>query len=165
MKSPILLLKTIALVTLGVFINPIAHSQSDGKGRKDFFRIYDLKKKKIGKGHINFVNDSLIGLRLNGKLKQFKFTDIGVIKTKRSGGHSVLIGSAFGASLGILIGVASANPDKLFGYTATEGAIGFGTLGAVGGGAVGGVAAGTRRAETFIINGKLENWKIFKEQF
>jgi len=77
----------------------------------------------------------------------------------------VLIGAASGATLGVIMGVSSADPDAwIFGYTAGEGALVFGSLGAIGGGAIGGLTSLFKKSETYIINGSEVNWNSFQKK-
>ena len=122
--------------------------------------MYNLEGKKIKKGKLIFVNDSTLTLNRNGKKFDINFNTIGKIKTKHSGGHNVLIGSLTGFSVGAIGGVAN----SVWLYTVEEGAYAGGLLGAAGGAAIGGVTAGFKESETYIINGEIVKWKIFKEQ-
>lgn len=159
-------MKTIKIILMSISLLFVVNGFSQKSNKKTFVRVYNLEGKKINKGYIHSVNNEILVLRRGNNLKiETEVKSIGKIKTKRSGGHNVLMGSAVGASLGAVLGVSTADPDAwIFGYSKGEGAIGFGTLGALGGAAVGGVAAGVKNTETFVINGQKENWKLFKER-
>lgn len=140
------------------------YAQENPNEKKLFVRVYNLEGKKIGKGHVNFVNDTLLGLKKNSKFLQFNVNDIGIIKTKRSAGHNILIGAAIGATTFAILGAASADPDAwIFGYTAAEGAAVGALGGALGGAAVGGASVAFKNSMTYPINGNIDKWRIFME--
>ena len=87
--------KVILLLTLLICINLSA--QVTTKTQTQFVRVFDLEGKKIGKGRTYATNDSILVLSKNEKLKELYVKEIGKIKTKRSGGHNVLVGATSGA--------------------------------------------------------------------
>lgn len=163
MKTITKQLKTVTFcIILLLSIN--LNAQKEAKRHDPFVRVYSLEGKKIAKGHITFINDSLLRLKNGDKLIELNIEDIGHVKTKKSGGHNVLAATAAGATLGIVLGVSTAEPDALvLGYTASEGAVAFGGLGAIGGAAIGGIASAFKNSETYIIDGDIKKWRIFKE--
>ncbi|WP_298237848.1 hypothetical protein [uncultured Algibacter sp.] len=144
---------TIISLCFAMLCVSLMYSQNKVSNNPPFVRVYNIEGKKIAKGKIVFLSDSTLGLKKSNKLKEVPVKQIGKIKTKHSGGHNVLMGSLFGASFGAILGVSTADPDALLGYTAGEGALALGALGAVGGAAIGGMTAGFKESETFIING------------
>ncbi len=100
MKKVILLLTLLTCISLS--------AQETTKTQTLFVRVFDLDGKKIGKGHIYATNDSILVLKKNEKLKELYVREIGKIKTKRSGGHNFLVGSATGVVAGAILG--SINP-------------------------------------------------------
>ena len=129
-----------SIVLLIVLIFSINMSAQNELKNKVYFRVYNLDGMKINKGHIVFLSDSIINLQSNNKNYEINVRDIGFIKTKRSAGNNVLIGSASGAVLGAVLGASSADPnDWILPYTSGEGAVIFGVLGGLGGGAIGGI--------------------------
>lgn len=139
------------------------NAQKEAKRHDAFVRVYSSEGKKIAKGHIAFINDSILGLKNEDKLIELHVEEIGYIKTKKSAGHNVLIATTTGATLGIILGVSTSDPDAFLGYTAGEGAVAFGGLGAIGGAALGGITSALKKSETYIIDGDLKKWMIFKE--
>ena len=84
----------ITVMALTIFLLGTGlYSQSNSSKSNVFIRVYNLEGKKISKGHITFTNDSILELRKNGKIEQVNVKEIGKIKTKRSGGHNVLVGA------------------------------------------------------------------------
>ncbi|OYX24879.1 MAG: hypothetical protein B7Z06_08290 [Flavobacteriales bacterium 32-35-8] len=127
-----------------------------------FIRVYNLEGRIINKGNIIFLNDSLIGLKNNRNI-EINVRDIGFIKTKRSAGNNILIGAVAGGITSAVLGAVSSDPnDWVFSYTPAEGALLGGVLGALGGGAIGGITALSKKVKTYIINGDLEKWQVFK---
>jgi hypothetical protein len=153
------------------------HAQKGVNQKKGFLRVYNLEGKKISKGKIAFINDSILGLTKAGELVEIKVTEIGRIKTKRSGGHNLLVGSLVGGGLlAIIVGASSKEETKtvnggwLFGefeYTSgispSSGAAIGGVIGLTGGAAIGGITSVFKNSKTFIINGDIKKWFIFKE--
>jgi outer membrane lipoprotein SlyB len=163
MKTLINQIKILALATVLAF-SMDANAQKEVTSHNIFVRVYNMEGKKISKGSIIFINDSLLGLKNSSEKGKISMKDIGFIKTKRSAGNNVLIGAASGATFGVIIGVSSADPDAwIFGYTAGEGAALFGSIGALGGGAIGGLSSLFKESETYIINGSEVNWNSFRK--
>jgi hypothetical protein len=163
MKTHLKQIKMLALAAVLTFSMSV-YAQKEAKSHNIFVRVYNLEGKKMSKGSIIFINDSLLGLKSSSGKTAISMKDIGFIKTKRSAGNNVLIGAASGATLGVIIGVSSADPDAwIFGYTAGEGAALFGSIGALGGGAIGGLSSLFKESETYIINGSEVNWNSFQK--
>ncbi|MFG6686301.1 hypothetical protein ACGK9U_06955 [Mariniflexile sp. HNIBRBA6329] len=156
-------IKTLTL-SLIIMLSINFYAQESAIVKKAFLRVYNLEGNKIGKGHVVFINDSLLRLKVGSKQENISFQEIGSIKTKRSPGNNVLIGSVSGATLGAIMGISSADPDALFfSYTAGEGAVAFGGIGALGGGVIGGITALFKKSETFAINADEVNWSLFQK--
>lgn len=168
------ILKLISLACL-TLISLGANAQNESKTTKNFIRVYNMGGKKINKGHFKFFNDSLLGIRCNKKLVLINVNEIGSIKTNRSVGQNVLVGSAVGLGTGILIGAASSDQETktrdggfLFGTyeyktghsPGTAAAVG-GTIGLAGGGLAGLVGSLLKKSNTYMIDGKIENLKEF----
>jgi len=129
-----------------------------------FVRVYDLQGKKISKGNILSISDTSLELKYAKGSKKITSNIIGLIKTKHSGGNNVLIGAATCGTIFAGMGAATADPDDwMFGYTASEGAIGGAVAGGVIGGAIGGITILFKNSKSYIINGDELKWKEFKE--
>lgn len=129
---------------------------------KLFVRVFDLDGKKTHKGYILAVNDTLLRLKKDTSHVDIPVKKIGVIKTKRSVGNNVLIGSITGAVVMGGIVAASADPDAwIFDYTPAEGAVIGAFIGAPAGAAVGIISTALKNSKTFTINGDVEKWKAF----
>ena len=134
---------------------------------KTFLRVYSKQGDKINKGRFKFYNDSLLVLERGYKLQQVYIKDIGYIKTKRSAGHNVLVGATSGVAAGVVLGSLNPPTDSSGGTFTWAGdsagnelAIGI-TYGILTGTVVGSITAIFKNSETYIIDGKIENLKIF----
>jgi len=163
MKTITKLFNTVT-ICIGLMLCINSNAQKEVKRHDPFVRVYALDGKKIAKGRITFINDSLLGLKHDDKLIDLNVKDISYIKTKKSAGHDVLIAAASGATLGVVLGVSTADPDAfILNYTAGEGAVVFGSLGAIGGAAIGGITSAFKNSETYSIDGDLKKWLLFKD--
>lgn len=139
-----------------------------------FIRMYDANVRLLTKGYVLKATDTSLQLKLSKRdTIIIPMAKIGIIKTKHSAGHSILIGAAAGAIPFGIIGYASGDHrvndntlggafHDLFIITPAEGLV-MGFL--VGGGAGAAVSALTtliKKPKTFIINGNQERWKEFK---
>lgn len=156
-------IKTILLL-LVLALSTNSYAQNEIKKSGMFVRIYNLDGKKFNKGYVVSVGDTVLGLKRKGKYTEINVREMGSIKTKRSGGHNVLIGAVAGATTGVILGISTADPDSFLGYSASEGASGFGLAGALGGAAIGGISIAFKNSETFVINGDLESWSLFQKR-
>jgi hypothetical protein len=158
-QKKLLVLLMIMTMVMG---SQIFAQQSNDLG-KIFLRIYDMKGRKMATGKILSVADDGISLKAKKKPVNIAASDIGKIKTKRSGGHNVLMGAGVGAATGIILGVASSDPNASFlGYSATEGATGFGVLLGATGAAIGGITVIFKKPKTYDIEGDAVKWEEFR---
>ncbi|MEJ2114390.1 MAG: hypothetical protein P8X62_12160, partial [Flavobacteriaceae bacterium] len=86
-------------------------AQDDKSSKSVFVRVYELNGKKTEKGHISFINDTLLVLNKKNKVAKLSVSKIGKIKTKRSTGHNVLVGSAIGGTTLAAVGALTANEE------------------------------------------------------
>src|SRR4051794_31973998 len=77
-----------------------------------FVRVYDFAGEKINTGHLLAVTDT--SLQLKGEPVDIPVRNIGFIKTKRSAGNNVLVGSVIGAFTGAVVGAVTGDPDPGF---------------------------------------------------
>ncbi len=119
-------------------------------------RIYNLNGKKIAKGKLLSTTKATLTLRRNKKTINISIDSIGSIKTKRSVGNNILIGSSIGAGTVILL---STRTDESF----YEGYTGIGTLLFSGFGAgIGAITSIFKNSMTFQINGDEVLWENFR---
>jgi hypothetical protein len=127
-----------------------------------FVRVYNINGKKINTGRVLAATDTSLQLKMeNRDTVNISINTIGRIKTKRSAGHNVLMGSVAAAGAFAIYGAATADPDEFLGYTAMEGAVGGMVLGIPVGAAIGGITVLFKKSGTFVINGNIEKWKAF----
>lgn len=152
------LLFSLALIlSLNVF--------AQDKSKTPFLRVFNLDGKKIAKGRLVQVTDSTLTLRKNKETIDVIFSDIGIIKTKRSFGNNVLTGAGIGAGTVGLFGAISSPGSGYFSYGPGQG-LGAGILiGAPFGAAAGGLLGLFKNRKTIEINGNEEQWKAFKNLF
>jgi hypothetical protein len=146
-----------------------AQDTANGKPneQKLFVRLYDHTGEKIAKGDLMKGSDSSIEIKHQHKDISFPVRQISLIKTRRSAGHSILIGTAIGTVTGIvLIAAAGAadNPDPNITSDPSFGLAIAGTAAPFAGAISGGVAAVLRKRETIRINGDAEKWKTAREK-
>ncbi len=162
MKTMAKQINILTVLSVLIFsLNMTAQNETEKSGM--FIRVYNMDGKKINSGKFLFTNDSVLGIKRGNKLDQIQITSIGSIKTKRSAGHNVLVGSAIGGGFVAILGAASSDPDSFLGWSAGEGiAAGF-ILGAPVGAAIGGITALFKSPNTYIIEGDIVKMKLFAD--
>lgn len=128
---------------------------------KKFLRIFDLSGKKIASGYLNSTSDSSIILVHDPTALEFSVSKIGYIKTKRSGGHTILIASAAGGvSVGLLaLAVNSGDEgDSWFQFSSGEAFFGGLIYGAAMGAITGGIVSAANKRIVYQINGEAKKW-------
>ena len=141
-----------------------AFAQTRLKDTNLFVRVYDLNYSgdKIASGKILSISDTSLQLKSKEDTITINLSQVSRIKTKRSAGHSALLGAGIGAggsaaSLG-LIGLANNSGS---GFSLSPGALAV--VGAIIGIIPGALIGGTMsRTKSYEINGDLEKWKAFK---
>ena len=130
-----------------------------------FVRVYNLQGQKISKGKVLAVTDKSLQIKGKKGTINLDLPGIGLIKTKRSAGNNILIGSAIGASLLAILGASSADPDNasFFSYNAGEGAAAGVIIGLPLGAAAGGLTTIFKNSKSYSIDGDLSKWKVFQE--
>ncbi|MFO7721510.1 MAG: hypothetical protein R6W85_13875 [Gillisia sp.] len=138
------------------------HSYAQEKTEIDnlFVRVYDLQGQKINKGKVLAVTDK--SLQIKGKKGPINLdvAGIGSIKTKRSAGNNILIGSAIGTvALSTLVGSQSEG----FLFNTAEGFAAGAIVGLPLGAAAGGLTTIFKNSKSYAIDGDLLKWKVFQE--
>lgn len=127
-----------------------------------FIRLYDLDGKKIGKGNLLPGTDSTIEVLRDKKTNTFSIAKVGSVKTRRTFGHSVLVGTGIGVGLGTVAGIISASTndieDQVTSFDAGLIALGLPYVGAL----VGTIVAAATKRKSFEINGDAAKWKPVK---
>ncbi len=155
-------------IAIALILGISVYAQVKNEKKDVFVRVFDLQGKKIGKGKILSISDTSIELK--GKSESpIEVANIGLIKTKHSGGHNVLIGAACGATLFAIIGAVSGDSGSSEDFNITfwsseEGAAGGGLVGGATGAAIGGLTILLKKSNSYEINGDELKLKEFKEK-
>lgn len=130
---------------------------------KLFVRIYNINSEKTNKGFVLKENDTILHIKKDTTVIAIPVRKIGIIKTRMSGGHNILIGTVIGVTATGILGAASAEPDaEIIEYNAAEGFAAGAIIGAPIGALTGALTAGFKNSKTFIIQGDVEKWKAFQ---
>ena len=130
-----------------------------------FLRIFDLSGQKIAKGYFSRATDTSIKLVNDSTTIEFSASKIGYIKTKRSGGHTILIASsAGGISMGLIAMAVNSSDgnDSWFQLSSGEAFSGGFIYGVVLGAVTGGIITGVNKRSTYQINGEMKKWMEVK---
>jgi hypothetical protein len=159
--------KVLLLLTLLISFSIAA--QKENRTQNLFVRVFDIDGKKIGKGHIYSINDSLLVLSKNKRTKELYLIGIGKVKTKRSGGHNMIVGVSSGILAGAILGSVNP-PTESAGGTFTwaggssgEELVSGVTVGILSGTIIGGISILFKNSKTFIIEANPEKWDVFVE--
>lgn len=130
-----------------------------------FIRIYNLEGGKINKGKIKSISKTSIELYSRKKEISVPLSNIGKIKTKRSGGNNVAIGALIGGGSLAIIGLLSGDDDPDFiSFSATDKALAGLIVGGLFGAGIGGVTTIFKKSELYIIDGNEIKLKDFKDK-
>lgn len=149
-------MKTVALILL-VSLAYTAAAQD-----ALFVRVYDLQGNKIHKGRVFATTGSSLEIQGNNGPINMPMTGIGHIKTKRSGGHNVLIGSLVGLATFAIVGAASATDEGFITFGAGEGAAGGAAVGIPIGALIGGLSILFKNSKEYAVNGDPVKWQSFR---
>jgi hypothetical protein len=163
------MIKIILSITLilGIFIS--SNGQTTKLPKNVFVRVYSINYTKLGKGNLLYSSDSTIKIARHGKTDSFPVKKIFYIKTKRSIGHSVLMGTATGTGIGltaITVGVVILNAGEGEEQTRNQKdhTPVFAFIIPAVGAAVGSLIGILTKGETFEIDGEIEKWKAAKNK-
>jgi len=148
------------LLLIALLLSTGAFPQEAPEKTNPFVRVYDLQGTKFSKGKILSISDSTLQLKGSSLIN---IRDIGFIKTKRSGGHNILMGAVSLAGISAIAGAATADPDDLIGYSPGEGAAVGIVLGGTAGAALGGLSILAKNSRTYVIHGDAVQWKAFRD--
>jgi hypothetical protein len=124
-----------------------------------FVRVFDPHGAKIAKGDFVAATDSTLKLELQGKVIELPVAQIGVIKTKRSGGNNVALGAAIGVMSMTFAAVVIPDNGAIFGDDGSTPVINGAINGLLYGSAIGAITIFAKNSELFYIGGKAENLK------
>ena len=120
-----------------------------------FIRIYNAEGKKIGKGRVITVSDSVLTFGSDYRGSSLPIQNIHTIKTKHSKGHLPLVLGISGFVAGATIAGINYNEDAILFGRGFE-MIGTGFIGALGTSSIGAIISGARKEEVFIVDGDIE---------
>lgn len=156
-------MKTTLFTFLSLFFCLNLYSQEVKSNSNLFVRVYDLNGNKIYKGKIQQTTPNTLILNAAKGAIEIDVTKVGFIKTKRSMGNNILIGSASGVGLAAILGATSSNSGGWFDYNFGEGLV-MGTILFVP--VTTGIGALTslfKNSKTYIINGDVKRWQEVKD--
>jgi hypothetical protein len=154
-------MKKYLILAIAILSNLSIHSQNDSEKNTVFIRVYNLEGDKINKGNVLAVKDTILQLEGKNGMVDIDVRTIGLIKTKRSEGNNVLIGSLVGLTTLAILGATQGGSDEWF--SSTDLAVGGGVVGAVIGAGTGAMTLPFKNSKSYIINGDTSKWKKFQE--
>ncbi|WP_190809138.1 hypothetical protein [Flagellimonas sp. S3867] len=141
-------------------INSFSQESSNTTGM--FIRVFDLQGNKIAKGKIQSLGNKELQLKTKKLALNLPVSNIGKIKTGRSGGTNVGVGALTGTAVGVVLGVAAGEDGGLYGATSTgDNVASMSVLGAIFGSVAGGLSTLFKKNKSFNIDGDIEKWKAF----
>ena len=154
-------MKNYLVLGIAMLLNISLFAQYGGEKNTMFVRVYNLEGRKIDKGRVLAATDTTLQLEGKNGLVDIDIRTIGLIKTKRSEGNNVLIGSLVGLTTLAILGAAQGGSDEWF--SSTDLAVGGGVVGAVIGAGTGAITIPFKNSKSYIINGDTLKWKKFQE--
>jgi len=149
------------LFAITLIISSYVASKGQSPVERTFVRVYDLQGMQINKGHIFSITDSSLILIRQEEIIEMNAEKIGSIKTKRSAGFNVAVGTISGATfLGLTFGISGDDSGTI---SRAESALIGGVIGAILGAPIGAFTILFKRSETFVIEGdqvKLDQFKV-----
>ncbi|EAZ83260.1 hypothetical protein [Algoriphagus machipongonensis] len=140
--------------------------QSNDDLKEPFIRIFNSQKKKIDKGRFLSVSPDYLELNIlkGSDTVQVSLKDISYIITKRSTGHSMLIGAAAGMVVGSTLVALTYDPDQggLFNISKGDMILMVGPVFGLGGTIVGAIVSEFNKSALYRIDGSAEKMKDFK---
>lgn len=131
-----------------------AYGQSLG-----FVRVFDPNGEIIAKGNFVAATDHSLRLERNGTVSEWPVSQIGVIKTKRSGGNNVALGGAIGVMAMTFAAVIIPDNGAIFGDGGSTAVINGAISGVIYGTAIGAITILAKNSTLFYIGGNGENLK------
>ncbi len=153
---------TIILTLIFLTFHLPIRSQDIYYDGKFFLRLYDREGKKFEKGHLRLASDTLLVLYRRGEQISVPLSEIGFIRTKRSMGHNILVGTSLVTTFMIIGFVSTAPGGGFIGWDAGTGVL-FGIVaGIFYGPPISALSLIFKKVSMYIINGDIEQWEKFK---
>ncbi len=147
--------------------------------KRTFMRVTQIGTSNFIRGFYAGVIDSAIIIFNHQHNDTISYSRIQEIKTKRSGGHNLLLGVATGIIAGTITGLITyKKPEQqpndpncslcpffhdTFSFTQGEAAAAGGLTGGLAGLATGGIISLARKKKTFLVAGNFINWVLVKK--
>lgn len=148
--------------------------------KKTFMRVIQIGTPKTIRGFYAGITDSAIIIFSHQQSDTILYSGIQQIKTRRSGGHNILLGAVGGIVAGTITGLATykkpeprppVDPncilcpifDYEFSLTQGEAATIGGITGGLAGVAAGGIISLSGKKNKFIVVGNSENWLVLRK--
>lgn len=154
-------MKKYFILAIAILSSLSIHAQYGAEKNTVFIRVYNLEGEKINKGKVLAVTDTILQLEGKNGMVYIDVRTIGLIKTKRSEGNNVLIGSLVGLTTLAILGATQGGSDEWF--SSSDLAVGGGFVGAVIGAATGAITVPFKNSKSYIINGDKLKWKKFQD--
>lgn len=154
-------MKKYFILAIAILSSLSIHAQYGAEKNTVFIRVYNLEGEKINKGKVLAVTDTILQLEGKNGMVDIDVRTIGLIKTKRSEGNNVLIGSLVGLTTLAILGATQGGSDEWF--SSSDLAVGGGFVGAVIGAATGAITVPFKNSISYIINGDKLKWKKFQD--
>lgn len=154
-------MKKYFILAIAILSSLSIHAQYGAEKNTVFIRVYNLEGEKINKGKVLAVTDTILQLEGKNGMVDIDVRTIGLIKTKRSEGNNVLIGSLVGLTTLAILGATQGGSDEWF--SSSDLAVGGGFVGAVIGAATGAITVPFKNSKSYIINGDKLKWKKFQD--
>jgi hypothetical protein len=149
------------ILAIAMLLNITLYAQNGDEKNTMFVRVYNLEGEKINKGRVLSVTDTTLQLEGKKGVVDIDIRIIGLIKTKRSEGNNVLIGSLVGLATLAILGATQGGSDEWF--SSSDLAVGGGVVGAVMGAGIGAITLPFKNSKSYIINGDALKWNKFQE--
>jgi hypothetical protein len=139
-------------------------------------RVFQTGTSKTVRGFYAGLTDSAIIIFSHQQSDTIFYSGIRQIKTRRSGGHNILLGVVSGIVAGSITGLATYKaeppvdpnctlcPFLDLSFTQGESTFLGGFLGSVAGLAAGGIISLARKKNTFLVAGDFTNWLLLKKR-
>mgnify|MGYP005811439533 CR=1 FL=1 len=116
-----------------------------------FVRVFDPNGEVIAKGNFVAATDHSLRLERNRRVSEWPVSQIGVIKTKRSGGNSVALGAAIGLMAMTFAAVIIPDNGAVFGDGGSTSVINGAINGIIYGSAIGAITILGKQSTLFYI--------------
>lgn len=154
-------MKNYLILGIAMLLNITLYAQNDSEKNTMFVRVYNLEGEKINKGRVVVVTDTILQLEGKKGMADIDMRTIGLIKTKRSEGNNVLVGSLIGMTVLGILGATQGGSDEWF--SSSDLAVGGGIVGTVFGAGIGAITLPFKNSKSYIISGDESKWKVFQE--